>query len=47
VAALVPIGALEALDAMGRALPDMAEAAEGLPDVATVAGGLRDPQEEP
>jgi prevent-host-death family protein len=40
VAALVPPGALAALDLLGRMLPDVADVAAGLPDPDLEAPGL-------
>jgi prevent-host-death family protein len=40
VAALVPAGAIEALDLLGRLLPDVADVASGLPPLDPEAPGL-------
>ncbi len=43
VAALLPYGAIQALDLLGRLLPDVADVAAGLKDPAAEAPGLGPP----
>ena len=43
VAALLPVGAIEALDLLGRLLPDVADVTAGLPDPDPEAPGLAPP----